>query len=372
MNTQVFSNIARIVERDSKSTTYKFALLRGVIDIIQENSPYISQSGNYVFLPMGMLVYKWIIYYYPILESDKSIPQIGGASNLAIKTDMDKLIEHYADKGRLSAFNKDIRGRGIDEAFIPAFLKLAKKIAEVIRMMPMKHIGYSINGEHYSVFAPDKAQRLNRQTEQVDLKFLIDSMGTFSIPIEYYEAFHLLGSFISGRDSIVFKWAEFSVNASGKSLPISDALSAILTDPVKQRDAVEASKFYKNILKNNGHLNCVWTGKSLIEDCHIDHIIPYAAWNNNDLWNLLPANGKVNGKKRDKIPSPALIDRRKDDIILCWEGLYDQHPGRFSRELQVSLIGNDSFDGWQTKAIIQLQRSCAYLIDQRGFQAWNG
>ncbi|MEY4144172.1 MAG: hypothetical protein RLZZ335_24, partial [Bacteroidota bacterium] len=32
MNPDVFSGISTILERDSKSTTYKFALLRGVID----------------------------------------------------------------------------------------------------------------------------------------------------------------------------------------------------------------------------------------------------------------------------------------------------------------------------------------------------
>ena len=37
---EVFQNISKIIERDSKSTTYKFALLRGVIDIIKDNSPF--------------------------------------------------------------------------------------------------------------------------------------------------------------------------------------------------------------------------------------------------------------------------------------------------------------------------------------------
>jgi hypothetical protein len=32
----VFANINKIIERDSKATTYKFALLRGVIEIIQD------------------------------------------------------------------------------------------------------------------------------------------------------------------------------------------------------------------------------------------------------------------------------------------------------------------------------------------------
>ena len=81
MNNVVYSNISKIIERDSKSTTYKFALLRGVIDIIQDNSPFISISKDRVQIPTGLLIEKWMMYYYPILESSINIPQI----NLLIK-----------------------------------------------------------------------------------------------------------------------------------------------------------------------------------------------------------------------------------------------------------------------------------------------
>jgi hypothetical protein len=69
MNNEVFYNISKIIERDSKTTTYKFALLRGIIDIIQDNSPYISFLENRVHIPTGLLIEKWLIYYYPILQS---------------------------------------------------------------------------------------------------------------------------------------------------------------------------------------------------------------------------------------------------------------------------------------------------------------
>ena len=71
MRNDVFFNISKIIERDSKSTTYKYALLRGVIDIIQNNSPFISISEGRVHFPTGLLIEKWILYYYPILESIK-------------------------------------------------------------------------------------------------------------------------------------------------------------------------------------------------------------------------------------------------------------------------------------------------------------
>ncbi len=65
MRDSIFSNISRIIERDSKVTTYKFALLRGVIDIIQDNSPYITFSEGRIHIPTGLLIEKWMLYYYP-------------------------------------------------------------------------------------------------------------------------------------------------------------------------------------------------------------------------------------------------------------------------------------------------------------------
>jgi hypothetical protein len=63
MQNDVFYSIGKIIERDSKSTTYKFALLRGVIDMIQDNSPYTTVKEDRVSFPMGLLIEKWLLYY---------------------------------------------------------------------------------------------------------------------------------------------------------------------------------------------------------------------------------------------------------------------------------------------------------------------
>ena len=95
MQTDVFQNISKIIERDSKTTTYKFALLRGVIDIIQDNSPFITISKDRVHFPTGLLIEKWMLYYYPILECSTNIPQINGESNLAFGVQFKKIITEY-------------------------------------------------------------------------------------------------------------------------------------------------------------------------------------------------------------------------------------------------------------------------------------
>ena len=371
MKNEIFTNISKIIERDSKVTTYKFALLRGVIDIIQDNSPYITFSEDRVHFPLGLLIEKWMIYYYPILDSSIAIPQINAKKNLAFETQLKKIISAYRGNNGLSAFYNDMRNKGIPRHLQNDFLTLAKKLGTTITDMPMRHIGFSINNCEYSIFLWKKGN-LIRNPERVDLEYLITNFGTFSIPLDYYKAFQILGSFISGQDSILFKWAEFSVNASDENLSIERVVSNVLKSPITERDVKASKNLYKSILEKDGKVYCVWTGKA-ITTYDVDHIIPFSIWKNNDLWNLLPSQTKVNNQKRDKIPSVRQIEMNKDLILHYWELINKFQSQRFEKEIQVTLLGNSPFSdsNWQTTAIQQLQNSCNYLISNRGFQEWN-
>ncbi|MGY3212679.1 hypothetical protein ACVW2L_001732 [Mucilaginibacter sp. HD30] len=46
MNQETFRHINQILARDNKSSTYKFALLRGTIELIEDNSPFIVIKNN--------------------------------------------------------------------------------------------------------------------------------------------------------------------------------------------------------------------------------------------------------------------------------------------------------------------------------------
>lgn len=369
MRLNTFQNISKIIERDSKSTTYKYALLRGIIEIIQDNSPYISILKDRVHFPTGLLVEKWLLYYYPILESLTYIPQINGEANLAFGVQFKKIISSYSNIGGFSVFYNDLKSKGIPKNLQQDFLDLVKKLKETITRMPMRYIGRSISNEYYSIFQLESNRRIKVSAE-VDIESLIKGYGTFSIPIDYYKAFQVLGSFISGQDSILFKWAEFSVNASGKSLSIERVVSEVLRGPITERDVNESKRLYKSILKKEGKVYCVWTGKA-ISSYDVDHLIPFSVWKNNDLWNLLPSQATTNSQKRDKIPSVDLIEKRKDLVLYYWELMNEKQPQRFQKELQVALLGNSPFSSWQTSAITQLQNSCNYLISNRGFEKWD-
>lgn len=367
MNNEVFYNISKIIERDSKTTTYKFALLRGVIDIIQDNSPYISFIEKRVQIPTGLLIVKWLMYYYPIFQSKTSIPQINRETNLAFSNQLSKLVFEYEARGGFSAFYNDLKDKGIPEDLQSDFFELAKKLRDTITKMPMRYIGRSITNDFYSIFNYEN-QRIRRRST-IDIETLIKEFGTFSIPFEYYEAFKILGSFINGKDSILFKWAEFSVDASGNNLSVHKVLNEVLKSPITLRDIRDSKKLYKEILQKEGNVYCVWTGNK-IRNYDIDHLIPFSVWKNNDLWNLLPSGSKINSQKRDKIPTPEIIDKQKNIILDYWGIIFESQSNRFQKEIQVSLLGNHSFDSWKDTSILQLQNSCNYLIENRGFEGW--
>jgi CRISPR/Cas system Type II protein with McrA/HNH and RuvC-like nuclease domain len=159
------------------------------------------------------------------------------------------------------------------------------------------------------------------------------------------------------------------VNASGNNLSVQKVLNEVLESPITLREIKESKKLYKDILQKEGNVYCVWTGRK-IANYDIDHLIPFSVWKNNDLWNLLPSDSKVNNQKRDKIPTPEVIERQKSLIIDYWGIIYEHQSKRFQKEIQVALLGNHSFDSWKISGISQLQNSCNYLIENRGFEGW--
>ena len=98
MTPYTLTDLAKIIERDSKDSTYKFALLRGTIDIIQNFPHYRETDGKTISYPMGLMVLKWIEYYYPLLASEVFIPQKygdDGERTIAFRREFTQVIALY-------------------------------------------------------------------------------------------------------------------------------------------------------------------------------------------------------------------------------------------------------------------------------------
>ena len=373
---QNFKTINTIIERDSKDTTYKYALLRGAVEISQEYQHLKRERGNRIEFPLGLLIEKWLLYYYPFIESD--IPQKAGenkeaAKQISFRRTFRKITGFYAEHGKFSEFYKDYTRESMPASIVPDFRSLIREIRSTITNYPMKYLGRSVAKNYYSVFDFDRDFALPSGKFPVERGYLIQNMGTYSISREFDTIFEILGSFISGEDAVLFQWAEFTRSASNGNVSLAGALEKLRTYPITERDVVPSRSFYENLMREQTVLECVWSGKPVKRDSlHIDHLIPFSVLRNNDLWNLLPATNHINKDKRDKIPSPEFIEQRKPALKKYWNLLQKEYSQKFDRELAISLTGAiDPASDWEEIAIQKLIEKCRYYIEVRGFDAWS-
>jgi len=356
-----------LIERESKFASYKFALLRGIIEIISEYDHLkIENEDNTISFPLGLLIEKWMLYYYPLIEN--KVPQIyGEKKDISFKEELEYFINQYKDKdkdkGGFLQFYSDYRHSKLDKK---KAINLFRKIKTAIYTGPMKHLGYSSNGDHYSIFKYEKSSRKSLSEEDINnlREYLIKHFGYIKFDKNFYILLREFGSFINGTESIIFKWASFSVNIN-KSLNQEEVISLLLKNTEIERDVSDAKSVYD---KNIEDLECVWTGKRLKKGSYdVDHALPFSITYINDLWNLLPADSEINNKKRDKIPTPELIFNRQNQIKFYWELLFNEYGERFTKEMEIGLTGNPNptFEN----GIEKLIEKSKFLIE-RGYESW--
>ncbi len=72
-----------------------------------------------------------------------------------------------------------------------------------------------------------------------------------------------------------------------------------------------------------------------------------------------------------KFPHRLFIDKRSDTIVTYWDSMHEIYPRRFSREINLALIGSpEKMPGWQDVAIERLREKCDHLIEVRGYDEW--
>lgn len=369
MNTQI---LTAILSKDSKDSTYKYALLRAMVQCVMDQSPHKEKAENgWISYPFGLLIYYWVLYYYPIFSSDVFIPQKNGetpelrrGTTIAFRREFNQVIQFYKDRGGFPQFRFDLIHGDIPEPVQRDLIFLLRKIQRTIKNMPMKHLGFYEFGEHYSL--------VNYKTETITTPSyygVIKEAGRYFIYPELYHLMDELGALIIGQDSIIDGWAEFTANAARRAdgvEPVSkDQILTVLTQAVHvPRDMVQVKRVLKS--RDTGSINCIWTGASLSDRYHIDHAMPFSLWQNNNLWNLVPVKASINLRKSDKIPTSDLIERSSDRIKDVWRLYSDRFGRQFEQEIFEGLgtgLENDMND-----AIHALKTKSDYLIEKRGFQ----
>jgi len=286
-----------IIERDSTDTTYKYALLRGTIEICEEYQHLGKEEGDKVWFPLGLLIEKWMFYYYPIIANEQYIPQKSGETvdgsnhlRMAFRPVLTEVVHYYkANGGGLSQFYNDYERGSIPREISGTVWKLCRKLSTTITDMPMHHLGFSYAKKPYSVFNYRKKDERISSAGPIDRDFLIRYFGEFSISRDLNNVFLYFGGFISGENTLLLKWATLSSKKSNGLISTAEVMEVLQITPETERDIIEARNFYTHLWNTKEPLICVWTGQNIdsIGGCHLDHVLPFSVWKNNELWNLL-------------------------------------------------------------------------------------
>lgn len=170
------------------------------------------------------------------------------------------------------------------------------------------------------------------------------------------------------QDATILRWAELTAKISGDRIKPSDVIDCLLTVPETKRVVHAAKKFYDSLTDKR----CVWSDQSIPREYDLDHAIPFSLWKNNDLWNLLPANSKVNGQKKDRLPTQELVKRRRDCIVDYWSQINDAYPARFKYEAEKFVgIGNFAASNWENRLFSTFSEAIEITAIQRGIERWN-
>ena len=339
------NRIEAVLNKDKKVATYKPALFRALSDIAQVNYNVATwHHGGIVSLPISEISLKWINYYWPIFEYKQLIPQTTGGQ-AAFRRLMTELIKLYNPVGGLAAFIVDLRSNRLSKEVGTIYKKLLTKLNSTISQNPVKYSGGS--GTENTIFS------YNRSNKEVEM------------PADIWRELSIMGKWVS--DSTILRWAELTNKISKNSIKTSTVIDCLLTEVNPERDVFTARKFYNGLLNKE----CVWSCKPIDKLFAVDHAIPFAHWRNNDLWNLLPADPKINGQKSDKLPTQHLLKDRKDCIVDYWEKMHNAHSIRFEYESN-KFAGKSCFkdQNWKNKLYSSFQEAIEFTARQRGLERW--
>jgi|AntRauTorcE11898_2_1112593.scaffolds.fasta_scaffold01057_4 hypothetical protein len=367
-----FKEISTIIHRDRKFNTYKFALIRATIESINQYDHYVSIYPYYVKLPLGIQILKWLEYYYSIFSSNTFIAQQYGDKperSLAFRNLYNEVITFYFNhfgEGFEPIFNSLKEGK-VAQEIKPTFIALIKKLKDTIVKNPMYYIGSSID-QGGEIYRYNKDSNFRILYDSLSINTIIKSAGTYTIPKHYYEVFKIMGSYILGMDSLIYKWADFTLDLNKEKIQREKAISLVFKPLTQTRNVNEVKAFYIQMQKEK-QLYCVWSGRKIKSDLNIDHLLPFSFYQNNDVWNLLPTTASINNKKRDSIPSSNLLNNRRRQIYDYWSLTENKFGMRFHSEIEFALLGSNKLvDDWKDMAFQNLQNKCEFLINDQGFE----
>ena len=337
-----FPLLRNIIVNDSKSSTYKVALLRTLLRIAEGHpGAVLERTKEHVALPVGLVALYWVKLFKPLVDHFQ-IPQSSNRQKGLgfVKADGWRVLSSFtANDFYIGAIytNGDIAR---------AVYKTLKDVTSTIRDMPVRYI--TLPGSEEGVFHVE-SKRTTKPSGGIviDASFLA-SFGRFYIPINIWDSMARFSVWI--EPSLVNEWAALMRTYTAKNamqFTHSDLLKALTWEDPRRTTTRVRSRV--DALLKGDEVNCCWSGSKLkAESYAVDHAMPFSRWPNNDLWNLLPTKTQINTKKSDKLPSSTRLQHSRQIITDWWQQGWSDNADEFFIQANLALPNlpdsNRSFD----------------------------
>ncbi|WP_415643800.1 HNH endonuclease domain-containing protein [Sphingomonas antarctica] len=309
-----------IILSDEKSSTYKLGLLRAVARVAEYAPATAQPTGDVgdpdaVEIPLGLVAANWIRMYLPLVRL--GLPQAPGNSGPDglgfAKTGFRALAD-------FSASAQDLRPGAMHTGERATLVRAAiGEAAATIAMMPANFMRFP-NSERRVFHAQRERSRGRQMSLSLDVSTLRE-WGTLTVPGAVWRAMTRFGAWI--EPVLVAEWARLTRRyAARMGMAIEPGkVEAALEWQEPLRSTVAGRAAAQRLIAKGRTVECVWSGCDLsMASLDVDHCLPWSAWPCDDLWNLLPADRRVNQhQKRDLLPSATLLASSRQRIVAWWE-----------------------------------------------------
>jgi len=372
--------IRHTILNDSKSSTYKLALLRAVGRVADGAAGFArTDEDGFACVPLGLVALYWLRLFKPLLAADlPQSPENRGLARLGFVGD--------GYRALIGVSHLDLRvGMRFAGDRATALHRALADASRTIVKMPATYLTYpggnrleSARPSGAPVFPARKFAVRHRPRNALVLDApTLWSFGELRVPLPLWKAMQRFDAWI--EPAIVAEWTRLMhryAQGQGRTLPAHGLAAATAwIDPARD---VRLPRELALRTMTGAPLHCVWTGKRLNErSLDIDHCFPWSAWPCDQLWNLMPAHRDVNQRlKRDRLPGDAALSQARDRIAEWWMRAYlasgEPLAQRFETEARAGLpsIGTTSFGMDEVFDAVRLQR--LRLRQDQGIPEWDG
>ena len=333
MNTA--AQIERVLSLGQMSSTYKLAVLRGLVDFVIEHPAREAQNGFH-FIPVVELARRVLTFYWGpsllgIAQGPSGNPPVIpravndlATSDLVIPGVMGRSVEGGFAAGELVLNAPDLPRQVVTTLV---------KVRHTLLAHPFQYI-HNVDGETEQLFSLWTAEGISPGAPYEEHRKAAQSGGrklrgaTNWLELIAREPCHVVLSARSYeeiaelrywlRDAIIIRWVRQCERFSGKGASVP--VHAFELFPL-ERDNGRVAQL-KQLYLDLGEQRCLYSGNALGRTFDLDHLLPWSRFPVNLFWNMVPATAKVNrgrGGKFDRIPrwSKDLEQRFRRFLLAC-------------------------------------------------------